>query len=357
MTVEGIDYSEGAPGGAAIVAAGKRFVVRYIPYAGYPKGLTAPELADLRANSLAVALVYESDDHRPLGGIVVPAIDDAYAASLGIARPHVTPSWAGSADAWWSNKQAAGLGFPAKQPIYFGVDFDANVGQRAITATDPDHRPELTDYLRGAAGPIGLARVGVYASYWVVEWAFANGLVSFGWQTYAWSGGRVSTRAQLYQYRNSQYLNGKSVDYDRAQATNYGQWPAGLPDSSTGEDMTITKRKGEDWLPTTTNGQSNGVLRATPDAAAPIVQRVPAGVITRSIAEIRTTAATDYDWRLTAAADGTPLYMLRRDWNPLVQGGDPKTDAALADYIARADAYANGYAAAKAAAAKAVGGI
>ena len=42
--IEGVDYSSGRPGGAALAAAGKRFAIRYVPYGGYAKGLTKPEL-------------------------------------------------------------------------------------------------------------------------------------------------------------------------------------------------------------------------------------------------------------------------------------------------------------------------
>ena len=234
---EGVDFSTN-PSGAAIAAAGKSFVVRYVPYGGQTKGLTAAQLADYRANNLAVALVMETTTQRALGGVIIPDVDDAYAASLGIARPaHITPDYAGAADAWYADTQVRALGFPANQPVYFAVDFDANVGQRTITATDPDRRDELAAYLRGAAGSITLARVGVYGSFWVVEWAFANGLVTFGWQTYAWSGGRVSARAQLYQYRNAVTLAGTTLDLDRSQAVNFGQWAPPLPDSSTGGDV------------------------------------------------------------------------------------------------------------------------
>lgn len=99
----------------------------------------------------------------------------------------------------------------------------------------------------------------------------------------------------------------------------------------------VTAIKGEDWTPTVTNGVSNGVLRATPDRAAAIVARVPAGQALRTIAECKATAAEPTAlWRLTEWA-GAPAYALRSDWTPLVQGGDPATDQRLTDYIARKD--------------------
>jgi hypothetical protein len=99
----------------------------------------------------------------------------------------------------------------------------------------------------------------------------------------------------------------------------------------TEEDMTIAAIKGEDWKPTVTNGQSNGVYRATPDRAAPIVARLPADSVIRTIAEVY---AGNNNWRLTEI-DGKPAYFLRTDLAPLVSGGDPAVDAALNDYITR----------------------
>lgn len=102
-----------------------------------------------------------------------------------------------------------------------------------------------------------------------------------------------------------------------------------------GGDMRLTTIKGEDWTPTTgASGASNGVLREQPITSAPIVARIPAGTPVRSIAEITTTAATDSNWRLTEHL-GRPMYLLRRDWNPLAAGGDPAVDQGLTDYIAR----------------------
>jgi len=91
--------------------------------------------------------------------------------------------------------------------------------------------------------------------------------------------------------------------------------------------------KGEDWKPTrnATTLLSNGVLRDAPSRAAQIVERVDLEVVVRSIAEV---AANGDNWRLTKR-NGQTLYMLRSDWVPLVQGGDPAVDAGLTAYIAR----------------------
>src|SRR3990167_9342469 len=99
------------------------------------------------------------------------------------------------------------------------------------------------------------------------------------------------------------------------------------------EDEVITAIKGEEWKPTVTGTQSNGVFRESPDRSAPIVERVGVDVVIRSIAEI---AAGGLSWRVTERM-GKTLYMLRTDWTPLVQGGDPVVDALLSDFIAGRD--------------------
>lgn len=104
------------------------------------------------------------------------------------------------------------------------------------------------------------------------------------------------------------------------------------------DGVRITAIKGEDWIPTVVGDQSNGVFRDVPDRAAPVVARVPAGAIVRSIAEIETNAVPpDNRWRLTEHG-GKPAYMLRSDWAPIVQGGDPALDGILSAYIERRQA-------------------
>jgi len=94
------------------------------------------------------------------------------------------------------------------------------------------------------------------------------------------------------------------------------------------EDEVITAIKGEDWKPTRNpmTGGSNGVLRRTPDAGAPIIARLTLDQVARSIAHVTTTAATDSEWLLTQYGP-EPAYMLVRDWTKV---GDPE---GLTDYL------------------------
>lgn len=117
---------------------------------------------------------------------------------------------AGQVDARRAAAQAAALGMPPSRPIFFAIDFDETPAQASAVAS----------YFRGVASVLGVSRTGAYGGYWAVKRLFDAELVRYGWQTYAWSGGLWDTRAKL-----EQYLNGSAVDFDRAIAVDYGQWP------------------------------------------------------------------------------------------------------------------------------------
>ena len=201
MAVEGVDFSWARPGGAALAKAGKRFVVRYVPYmlsAGTwtGKGLTAAEIRDYRSHGLGIALVFESAAARARGGHDAGAAD-ARTSQAGLAR-------------------LAGTGIPQDLPIYFAVDFDT-------TSAD---WPVLDAYLKGVASVLGAARVGVYAEKSYIDHVRSKKLARYLWQTYAWSGGRDAAGIHIKQYLNGQIINGGAVDLCRAFQDDFGQWPA-----------------------------------------------------------------------------------------------------------------------------------
>lgn len=190
--IEGVDFSWGRPTAEALVTAGKKFVIRYVPYSGDGgKGLTAAEVAEYRAARLAIVLVYERTAGRAL--------------TAGFAG--------GKADADESVAAITALGLDATMPIYFAVDRDT---------TNADW-PAVDNYLAGAASVLGVARVGVYGEYSITQHCRAAGTATWFWQTYAWSGGKVDTDAHLYQYLNGQKIDGAAVDFDIARQPNYGQ--------------------------------------------------------------------------------------------------------------------------------------
>ncbi len=197
--MKGVDYSFARPGAAAIKAAGYDFVLRYVPYPGDGgKGLDAAELADLRANGLAVGLVFESTAERHLGGFN-----------------------AGVADAWQCNRSILDLNFPDRLPVYFAVDFDAQ----------PSHWPLIDAYQAGAISVLGLPRVGIYGSYSVVEHAHEANTAAWYWQCRAWSGTPVqmSPWRHLYQTYPGGQINGGDVDFNEAFGADQGLWmPEGV---------------------------------------------------------------------------------------------------------------------------------
>ena len=194
MAIEGVDLSFARPGGAALAAAGKHFVVRYLT--GKGKALSAKEAAHYHAHGVSISLVFETSKGRALAG-----------------------SAAGRADGHAAANAAAALGVPSSVPIYFAVDIDAQA----------DDQPAIDAYLLGAAAVIGADRVGVYGGRHVVTRCHSNRTARWFWQTYAWSGGKVAPFIHLYQYRNGQKINGGKVDFDRAYRPNFGQWPQPQP--------------------------------------------------------------------------------------------------------------------------------
>jgi peptidoglycan hydrolase-like protein with peptidoglycan-binding domain len=182
---EGIDFSFARPGGAAIKAAGKQFVVRYL--SSNSKGLTNSEINDYKSNNLAIALIYEENGKELLGG---------FAAGVRVAQE--------------ADNHRAKLGLPNTVAIYFAVDFDAAGSDLTACASAID----------GAVSVLGYNRVGGYGGINFIN-AIA-GRCKYGWQTYAWSRGQVSNNANLYQYLNGQTINGGGVDFCRNLKADFG---------------------------------------------------------------------------------------------------------------------------------------
>jgi hypothetical protein len=187
-----LDYSAGYPSARAIKAAGYGGVIRYLRKEGQSRVLpiTVAELADMRAHGLAVALVYQTlSTDRILAGRA-----------------------AGEHDARWAQARAAELGAP-NAVIYFAADRDIlGAGQAAA----------VTDYLDGAARVIGRDRVGVYGEFDVIEAAVPRH-ATYGWQTVAWSQGRRSTKAHLFQRAGQPLVDGIAVDVNDVLKANFGQ--------------------------------------------------------------------------------------------------------------------------------------
>jgi len=204
MTViSGVDYAWQHPGGAALKAAGKQFVCRYL--SGDPsKNIGHAEAVDLAEHGISIVCVWETTARRALAG-----------------------RSAGESDARQAHSQAVTAGMPADRPIYFAVDWDAQ----------PDQQDEIADYLDGAAAVLGRARVGIYAGYWPLSRALNERSAAWAWQTVAWSGGHWDPRAHIRQAGGVR-IAGVSCDLNTARRPDFGQWTPGhgpsTPHASTG---------------------------------------------------------------------------------------------------------------------------
>ncbi|HEU0241233.1 MAG TPA: glycoside hydrolase domain-containing protein [Micromonosporaceae bacterium] len=195
MTTEGVDFANPRPSGAALKAAGKHFVIRYTSpntTANPRKRLTAAEVKNYRSAGLDIGLVWETSTDR---------------ATQGRA--------AGVADAHAAETVRRALGIPSSVAQYF------------VAQDQPDITgPQVVAYFQGVASAITLARTGAYAGYSVTKYLFDHRLITYGWQTYAWSNGLWDPRAQVQQYHNGVQVAGVTVDLCRAMVTHWGQWAA-----------------------------------------------------------------------------------------------------------------------------------
>lgn len=198
-----LDYSFARPDPNTIKAAGFAGVIRYLaPSSTGSKVLTKPEVDSLQSVGLAIGLVWEWYSDRALGG-----------------------SAAGIADAQAALQQANDLGVPSSVPIFFAVDFDAT----------PEQQQSIIVYFNAINSIIGKERTGIYGGFWPVSRSFDAGVVSWGWQTYAWSGTNIDPRAQLLQTQNGQWNN--QVDFDEDKQGLAGLW---LPNEG-GTEMPMNK--------------------------------------------------------------------------------------------------------------------
>jgi Domain of unknown function (DUF1906) len=205
MTREGVDYSLARPTRAQLVAAGATFACRYLLDPGRNRGkrLTAEEARQLNDWGLDVVSNFEFD----AGGW-----------AKGTAQ--------GQADARVALAEITALGIP-RDVVYFSVDTDVPANRM----------PVVLNYLAGCSVVLGKQNVGVYGSYAVVEAAHAAGY-RWLWQTYAWSGGRQSVHATIYQYSNSAFA-GWDGDKNRALVDDFGQWNL-LDPSQGGSDVSFS---------------------------------------------------------------------------------------------------------------------
>jgi len=100
--------------------------------------------------------------------------------------------------------------------VYLAADFDVTSSAQMTT---------VERCLDGAAGVLGRGRVGVYGEADVIDACLGTRHATFGWQTRAWSGGRVSGRAHLLQQVGYVYPGGVQCDRSTVLKADWGQWP------------------------------------------------------------------------------------------------------------------------------------
>jgi hypothetical protein len=184
--IVGIDCSTPltAQSAQGIAAAGYRFAARYLVPQQYKwKRLTLAEAQAITAAGMQIVSVFETTANRASGG-----------------------ASAGQSDGAAAYKEAQAIQQPAGSAIYFAVDYDAQ----------PKDYDAIEAYLKAAAAQIPGYEAGVYASYAVVEEMYNRKACKHFWQTYAWSRGKISSHANLYQYRNNAKVAGVAVDLNRA---------------------------------------------------------------------------------------------------------------------------------------------
>lgn len=190
---KGIDCATplNAQSAKAIAGEGYRFAARYLVPLGYAwKRLTQAEAEAISDAGMQVVSVYETSANRPAGGAA-----------------------AGQADGAAAFREAQTVGQPPGTAIYFAVDYDAG----------PQDYDEIEAYLRATALQIPGYEAGVYGSFAVIEEMAQRGACRHFWQTYAWSRGQKSSRANLYQYRNNVKVAGVMVDLNESFG-NEGGW-------------------------------------------------------------------------------------------------------------------------------------
>lgn len=189
----GLDYITGPPIDA-LKKGGVTFVCRYLSEVNEQtesKLLTLAEAKMLSQANMSIVSNYEWYASRATEGHASGVYDAQIAAA-----------------------QHTACGGPSDRPIYFSVDEDVDGSQCA-------------EYFQGVALVIGLPRTGAYGSYRVLKYLFDQGLIKWGWQTYAWSYGAWEPRAHIQQYQNGVMLAGASVDYNRSMRDDFGQWRIG----------------------------------------------------------------------------------------------------------------------------------
>ena len=204
----GCDYSWDHPDLNCIWSQGGRFIVRY-GSRDPSKNLTKSELDRALGIGMSVSVVWQEGKTQMLRGYSGGQTDARDAKSL-----------------------FDGLGLQGI-PIHYACDQDTSV----LSSSDIS---KIDSYLDGTISVTGIERNGMYGDYNIIKRQFERGKISYGWQTYVWSGGKWYDRAQLRQVQNDVYVCGGTIDWDESRAEDFGQWPRpGTPESQVEEEYMV----------------------------------------------------------------------------------------------------------------------
>lgn len=124
---------------------------------------------------------------------------------------------AGQEDGRTALKEALQLQQTKGSAIYFAVDFDAQ--QKDFAA--------IASYLKAAESELQDSfAVGLYGPYKVIEEMAKLSICRHFWQTYAWSNGKQSIHADIFQYQNGLTIGGLKLDLNNSFG-NEGWWARG----------------------------------------------------------------------------------------------------------------------------------
>ena len=180
-----------------------------------------PDFGCLRSQGVGFIVRYGSRD--PSKNLTQSELDSALAAGFSVAvvwqegKTQMTRGYSGGQqDARDADEFINSLGLPGI-PVYYSCDFDPQSSDWAA----------IDAYLEGTISVTGLDRNGGYGGKAFITREFDRDKLTYGWQTYAWSGSPTQwdTRAQLRQVNNDISVCGGTIDWDESHSEDFGQWP------------------------------------------------------------------------------------------------------------------------------------
>jgi hypothetical protein len=276
-----LDYSQARPPLGKVKANGYSAVYRYVCSDGSEHGLPGKRLTPAERDAIL---------HAGLD-IGLHGEDDAGAAKLGYTR--------GKQQAQvWADYAHTVLAAPKGMTIVAAIDYD----------TAGTYPTVVSDYLHGVRdGLQGQYQAGVYGSIYVVDAALAEHAAVHGVQTNAWSHGKVSAWAHVYQHGPSEF---PGTDFNDVLRVPHGAWMQTLngDDMFEDADRALLNRIGQ-LVHTNTDGLT-GALAALPESTATRTMQYLATTVQRVIdvqAKVGALSTGTVDPAALAAALATDL--------------------------------------------------